>query len=124
MKNVQKIKYLLSKFVDFGFIVILSLVIIGSFLISKALLYPDKNTGGEIRIRTELMPAEYSSELCVGDAVFDTLTKRRIGEITELEIIERENKIYFFLTLDADFIPRSKALRTPRLWFYFAREDL
>ena len=124
MKNPLKSKQLLSIFVDFLFIVVIVSIVFGIFFTVKAVLYPKENGSGKITVRTELMPTEFENSLSVGDSVFDTLTKRRVGEIAALEKLQREDKIFFLLTINASFIPRSKALRTENLWFYYAMEDI
>ena len=115
---------MLSIFIDFVFIIILISVIATAFFSVKFLLYPEQSCEGELKIRTEVMPKEYEHFISVGDSLFDTLTKRRVGEVTSLYTVEKDEEIYFILTVDAKFTPRSKALRTGELWFYFAVEDL
>ena len=125
MKNQAKSKRLLSNIIDFTIAAALFSLIIGAVFFIKALLYPGASEGGEMRIRTEIMPSEHRGSLHVGDTVFDTLTKRRVGEITDMRVIECEDgKIYFLLALDSVTAPRGKSLRTAELWFYFAEEDL
>jgi len=123
MKNSRKSKPLLSKFIDFIFIVLFITVTILTVSVTKAILYPEEKTIGELKIRSELMPREYKDSLAPGDVLFDTVTKRRVGEISRVEIREADGKICFYLTLNARFKPRSKALRSNELWFYFAVED-
>ena len=119
MKNRVKSKVLLSIFVDFLFIVSFLSIVIGAFFISKAILYPSGNGAVELKIQTEEVSREYIGDIRLGDSVYDTLTKREVGKVTEIEIKDRGDSIYFILTLDASFTPRSKALRTENLWFYF-----
>lgn len=94
-----------------------------AFFITKTILYPEEKEAGELTVQTERMPKEYLFELSIGDSVFDTLTKRRVGEITAAESYEENGEIYFILTLEADFKPRSGALRTDKLWFYFKEAE-
>ena len=124
MKKQIKSKVMLSIFIDFVFIIILISVIATAFFSVKFLLYPEQSCEGELKIRTEVMPKEYEHLISVGDSLFDTLTKRRVGEVTSLYTVEKDEEFYFILTVDAKFTPRSKALRTGELWFYFAVEDL
>ena len=124
MKNRFKSKLLLSIFVDFVIIVFLFSVICGSIFIAKLILYPEQKVGGELNIMTERMPSGYINSISVGDTVFDTLTKRRVGEVTALKAVESENEVYFLITLNAAFHPRSKALRTNKLWFYFKETNI
>ena len=114
----------MSIFVDFTFIVIAIALICGALLIAKSVLYPQQSFSGDLKIRTEYMPLEYKHELRAGDIVFDTLTKRKIGVIKNVEVDEGDEDVRFFITLDATFKPRSKSLRTQNLWFYFAEADI
>ena len=125
MKNSAKSKRLLSNLVDFAFVITLISLVVGTLFFVKMLLYPEQNEGGGLTLRSETMPGGYREDLHVGDTVFDTLTKRRVGEISELQVIEHpDGKIHFLITLDAEFSPRGKSLRTAELWFYFAVENL
>ena len=124
MKKHLKSKALFSNFIDFLFIVALICVITVSALAAKLVLYPSESVGGELHIRTEYMPEEYRELLHLYDTVFDTLTKRRVGEITRLTVDERDGEIRFHITLSAKFTPNSRALRTKELWFYFAEEEI
>lgn len=124
MKNKAKSKVILSIFADFLLLSLLIAVVIGSIFVSKLVLYPEPSYEGELTVRTEKMPEEYEASLKVGDFVFDTLTKRRVGKITSVTPFHQGEEVYFLLTLDASFKPRSKSLRTRELWFYFTTEDL
>ena len=124
MKKREKSNLLLSIFVDFAFIVIAISLICGALFVAKTVLYPQKSFSGDLRIRTEYMALEYKGELRVGDSVFDTLTKRKVGIIKDLEVDQNSEGMRFFITLDANFKPRSKAMRTQNLWFYFAEADI
>lgn len=124
MKNTQKSKLLLSIFLDFAIIVIFISIIIGIVFIGKMMLFPTPDEEGRISIRTEVMPEEYKSYLCVGDTVFDTLTKRRVGQIQNIEVRESEGGVYFVLAIDSAFTPRGKSLRTRNLWFYYVMDEI
>ena len=124
MKKTYKCNLLLSILVDFLFVLVGISIIALSVFVLKLMLYPQSSFEGEMRIRTEYMPMEYRDELTVGSVLFDTLTKRRVGDITEVKIEESNGKIRFFITVNSSFKPRSKALRSDRLWFYFAECDV
>ena len=124
MRKTEKRKLLLSIFADFLFMIIAIAILISAIFISRSILYPQRSFAGELNIRTEYMPKEYKGELKVGSVLYDTLTKRRVGEIKALEEDENDGKIRFFITLDASFKPRSKSLRSDTLWFYFAECDI
>lgn len=122
MKNSQKSKYLFSILIDFILILVLIFVISTCFLIASKILFPEQSEPCELKIRSEVMPREYQWELSEGDVVYDTLTKRRVGNIKSVQSLNRDGGIYFYITIDAAFKPRSKSLRTNKLWFYFAEE--
>lgn len=124
MKKREKSNLLLSIFIDFAFIVIAISLVCGALFVAKSVLYPQKSFSGDLKIRTEYMPLEYKHELREGDIVFDTLTKRKVGVIKNVEVDEGDEDVRFFITLDAAFKPRSKSLRTQNLWFYFAEADI
>ena len=123
MKNALKSKVILSIFVDFVIMVVIALVVFGSIFVVKNVLYPEKSAVSDIKIQTERMPKKFKDSLAIGDTVFDTLTKRRVGQIKDIYLFESESDVYFVLTLDAAFYPLSKALRTEKLWFYFKSSD-
>ena len=115
---------MLSIFVDFIIIVFFASVLSAAFFIAKRILYPEESKSGELTVRTEVMPKKYENEIAVGDVVFDTLTKRRVGTVTKAKKSEKDGGVYFILTLDSSFRPRSRALRTKNVWFYFAEADI
>ena len=123
MKNTFKSKLLLSIFIDFLFLLLLISICIGAFFALRALFSVDKKVSGEIKIRSELMPREHSLDISVGDAVYDPLTKRRVGSVSDIEIRECGDNVYFLLTLDASIMPRGSSLRTEELWFYFTLRE-
>ena len=123
MLKRTKSKYLFAIFIDFVFIALIFSFVIGAVFLTNAFLYPEKNTPTSLLIRTEYMPSEYRGALSVGDEVFDTLTKRKVGLIREARISQRKDEICFYITIDANFTPCSRALRTKELWFYFAKEN-
>lgn len=119
----SKSKRLFAIFIDFAFIILLFGIVIGLVLVSKSILYPEKDVPKALSLRTEFMPSQYRTSLSLGDEVFDTLTKRKLGRISDVEIMESGDDICFYITVDAEFTPRSRALRTKNLWFYFIAED-
>ena len=124
MKNRLKSKQSFAIFIDFLVSIVLLSVVLAAVFITKLILYPNEIGESSLTVRTEYMPEEYRDDLSVGDTLYDTLTKRRVGEITEIAVNERDGKIYFFVTIDAKSTPRSKSLRTKDLWFWFTAEDV
>ena len=112
-----------SAFIDFLFLLALCAAAVAIALFMKAALYGSQQGGGDISLVTERMSYAHSGKLRVGDTVYDTVTKRRIGETTFVNEIKDGEKIYFELDVRADRYPRSAALRTERLWFYFKERD-
>ena len=124
MKKGLKSKQSFAIFVDFIILVVLLSIVFCGFFITRLLLYPNESGEKALTVRTEYMPKEYRSDLSVGDTLYDTLTKRTVGEITKITTHEKDGKICFYLTFDAKFTPRSKSLRTRDLWFWFTTEGM
>ena len=116
----MKSKRLLSIFLDFIFMLIIILITLTIIFFMEKILYPEESYTGEIKIRTELMPSELEAEIYEGQALYDTLTKRKIGTVSNFEVKRDGDKIYFLITAELTAMPRGKSLRTRDLWFYFA----
>ena len=117
---MQKSKYLFSIFVDFLIMTIIAAAISVSSFAAACFLFPDERKSGEIVLKTELMPKALSYEISEGDAIFDTVTKRKIGTVEDAELFEKDDKIYFVISLKADASPKSDSLRTKSVWFKFS----
>jgi hypothetical protein len=70
------------------------------------------------------MPIEFRDVLQNNEEVYDTLTKRKVGEIREIKSENEGDKVSFIITIDADFTPRSESLRTKSLWFKYYTERI
>ncbi len=112
-------KQLLSIFIDFIFLISFALCLCLIFLFGKYVLYRDFDKGGELYILTESTNKEYINDLSVGDTLFDTLTKRKIGTADHVKAISSEESVQFIISVKANYTPKSKALRTERLWFKY-----
>lgn len=86
------------------------------------MLYPEGKSDSILVIRTEKMPIEFRDTLQKNEAVYDTLTKRKVGEIMEIRSEDEGGKITFIITIDAKFIPKSESLRTKTIWFKYYTE--
>ena len=119
LRRDVKNKKISGQFIDFIiFLLLLSALACGIFF-GKAVLYGKAAEGRALRIETESLPDIHSGKLAEGDSVYDTLSKKKRGEIRDLSEHRRLDKIYYRFTLDSSAEPRGKALRTERLWFYF-----
>lgn len=124
MKKHTKSKLSFAIFIDFFFITLFLSIVVGAFFVGKKMLFPEDISPSTLFVRTEFMPVEFASELFLGDDVFDTLTKRKVGKITGLSTEDDGDLIRFYITIDSKFTPRGKSLRTRNLWFYFAAENV
>lgn len=98
---------------------VLAVVISVSIFAASFLLFPEEKPSEKIKIRTEELPVSLSDTISVGEPLFDTLTKRKVGKIEEILKEESGGKISFVITFEAAFIPKSDALRTPQIWFKY-----
>lgn len=123
MSKLHFSKQLLSIFIDFLFLLIIFCFCIFAFLTAKAILYPSEKAISSIIISTESMPVKFSNSIREGDTVYDTLTKRKIGEIKSIEKAYTADRVSFTIKINARSEPKSEALRTSSLWFrYTVRE--
>ena len=88
-----------------------------SVLFAKHLLFRENGDPRELTFITEAIPSELEGRIAVGDTLYDTLTKRKLGEIKTLDRIYESDKVKFILKTNAIFTPSSEALRTDALWF-------
>lgn len=124
MKKDAKNKLLFAIFIDFIFITLFFSILGGAIFIGRKILFPEDTAPSTLAVRTEFMPLEYIRDVSVGDDVFDTLTKRKLGSITNISSEEANGLVRFHITIDSKFTPRGKSLRTRKLWFYFATESV
>lgn len=113
------------KFVALDFLIITLLLLCAAYLVYGAnrLLYSDTEKLGKITVISEPVSDYYEGSLQISDSVYDPITKRKIGEITELEIISENGKIRFLIGLDSLRTPRGNSMRTKRLWFKYQISD-
>ena len=90
----------------------------------RLLLYPGSSYIGELQLITQPLEDSFAQLLCVGDTVYDTLTKRRVGEVTAITEMNRgDGSMQLTLAIDAERMPRGRALRTRYLWFEYTVTD-
>lgn len=117
-------KQLLSIFIDFLFLTIIFSVIILSVFAIKLLFNPTSDATGALVFETEPIPLKFEDALHENDVLYDTLTKRKVGEITEIKRVYIGDRVKFIIKTDASFTPKSESLRTSSLWFkYSLTED-
>ena len=122
LKNMRFGKQLLSIFVDFLFLLTLFSIMVLSVFIIKNMLYPEGKGGSTLVIRTERMPIEFRNTIQKNEVIYDTLTKRKVGEIREIQSEYDADTVSYIITIDAKFTPRSESLRTKSLWFKYYTE--
>ena len=105
--------------IDFFILVSLAAVILGGIYLARLILYPGFDSPQLIRLEVGPIDKIYSASLEKGDLIYDTVTKRRIGYITDIERREVGEEVYVTLTAYAERKPRASALRTPKLWFEY-----
>lgn len=86
--------------------------------IGKRMLFREEGGTRKLIIISEAIPMELEQRLAVGDVLYDTLTKRKVGTVTSLKTVYRDDCVRFVIKTDAAFTPSSDALRTRELWFY------
>jgi len=117
-------KQLFSVFIDFVFLIIIFSIIISFIFITSRILYPGGNKENTLVIRTEKLSRNFDNSLKRNDTVYDTLTKRKLGEIKDLGREYDGDQFSFIITIDAKFTPKSESLRTKSLWFrYYTEKD-
>ncbi len=97
---------------------IISFIFTGIFFIKK-ILFSDLSSGSEFYVLTESLDKSFSDELKENDIIYDTLTKRKVGTAESVQILYADEQIQILMFVNADFIPKSNALRTKNLWFKY-----
>ncbi|MBR2650389.1 MAG: hypothetical protein IKD45_01895 [Clostridia bacterium] len=104
---------------DFAITVSLIAFLLLAVWLGGKLLYPEATAEKYTVIETERMPICHSGSIACGEAVYDTVTKRRIGTVTDIREYIDGDRMYYRLTVRTSASPRSNALRTRDVWFYF-----
>ena len=106
--------------VDFFIILLLYLSVSLSIFFASVLLYGRPQTEAHLSVITEELDTIYRDYVRLGDSVYDTLTKRCLGEISDLEVIDTGSGIRFKFSSEVRCMPKGKALRTPTLRFDYS----
>ncbi len=120
---MHKSKYLFSIFIDFLIMTIIAAAISICIFAAAYFLFPNSRKNENLVLKTELMPKSLAYSISEGDAVFDTITKRKIGNVEKLERFEKDDEIYFIISLKTNAPPKSDALRTKDVWFKFSSTE-
>lgn len=83
---------------------------------AKFILFSDFEAGGALTLITENVNNALLCDIAVGDDIFDTLTKRRIGKIDAIDIVEEGDDIHLVIRTEAKYFPRGNAVRTAKVW--------
>ena len=109
-------------FTDAYILLVIFAVIIFAVLAVRSLLYPAKDEGGVMKIRTAEIDIRHKDALRMHDVIYDTVTKREIGRISGLYREIRPDAVVFYITVDAKSYPRGN-MRTSNLWFEWEIAD-
>ena len=90
--------------------------------IGVRLLFGEELWQGELNLTTERLDYRYRDAISPGDPVYDPLTKRTVGRVRALGILDDDGGFRYLLSIDAERKPRGKALRTRELWFEYTEE--
>ena len=104
--------------IDGGTLLLAALLfILGRWSIPK-LLYTEKCEEYSLSVTTEPL-GEHASLIKAGDAVYDNITKRKIGSVTDAKILP-DGRVHLLLYVHAR--PRGGSLRTAAVWFLYSEE--
>lgn len=109
---------------DFFLILLMFVLLFSLIFCVRFLLNYNGTARGRMTLRTELMDKSHDNKLRIGDTLYDSVTKAKIGMINELYCFESGELIYYVISVDAVQSPRSQALRTKTLWFEYEEIEL
>ena len=109
-------------FTDAYIILLLLSLLLGGIKILSLILYPEEKTAGKMYIRAYNIDTRFRGSLSAGDLLYDSLTKRLVGKITDIYTEHHSEGVDFFIEIDAERVPRG-ALRCSELWFEWERID-
>jgi hypothetical protein len=119
---MTKNKSFLSRGVITDFLILTALffALSYSFFAFYKLLYHGSENPGQITVITEAVPAFYEKSIRTDDAIYDPITKRKIGTVEECQsVADNGDKIRFIIKISAEHMPRGNSLRTKKLWFQY-----
>ena len=108
-----------GQFLDFLILLAIFISISSAVFLSSNILFGIRTTSRCITVESELMPYIHLGKLSEGDTVYDTVSKRSLGSVSELSVIEKDGGFCYRFTLEGTAYPKGRALRTKRIWFYF-----
>ena len=110
-----------GKVYDFLIIAAIYFLIAFSAFACCKLLYTERSDPKDITFISEVVSEDYKDLISVGDEIYDTITKRSIGQIEKLDILDTGAGIRFKFTVFATRAPKGEGLRTASLWLRCAR---
>ena len=119
MNLAKNSKQMFSIFLDFILLIFIFGTFLTSFYFGRKILFYTFSDGGELIFLTESMPGEFEKLLLEGDAIYDTITKKKIGIVLSRVALLEGDSVRFVITTNADYIPKSSSLRTAKLWFTY-----
>ena len=109
--------YLRGRLIDFLVFLALFSALALAFSFVRKIMYGEEDYVGKVKITTQPISNEIAMPLTSGDILYDTVTKRRVGEILTVEMLYNDEESYrLSLTADIARLPRSNALRSPDVY--------
>ena len=124
MKNPVLCKFKFTILLDFMILSAMLAAVCSGIFIIKNILFDSPSSNESIRILTEDIPSEYATLAKAGAPLYDPITKRCIGSISEVYPIYNGNRVKFIIEAEVSAMPRGDSLRTRELWFRFSVEDI
>ena len=106
-----------GKLIDFCIFSLLFFVTAFGLRAAVAVLFRDEIISEEITVVSKPIPEEFARYISVGDDLYDTVTKRFVGRITELAFLDGGDGRYTVkIKLFCKSLPRGGAVRSPELY--------
>ncbi len=120
MKKAILCKYKFSILFDFIILLIIFTIFAFSIFFVKNVLFNSLSSSQAVVFKTEPIPISDIAPPDANDILYDPVTKRKIGKVTSARPVECDGSICFLITADITTRPRTKSLRTAKIWFRFS----
>ena len=104
--------------IDGGVLLLAALLALLGRYAARKVLYTDRCEAYSMAVITEEL-GSHAGLLRYGEDVYDNITKRKVGKITDARILDGGR---VRLVLDVYAKPRGASLRTRAVWFYYTEE--
>ena len=115
----MKSKLIFPYITDFVILTVAISLIFYSIFFMRSILYTSAYNEREITVITEPLPKELKESIRIGDAIYDNLTKERLGTVDSISIISDEESVRYEISFITSSEPRGDSLRTKDVWFRF-----